>query len=196
MTRAVSRDSTRCHFAPLGHELRDRSNILIINLKRSVGAKPTYLAAKHRPPPWRSLLIVPAFPGPSRSFPSILCHIYNTSIRVNPCNDCLGRSMTPWTRLRGVHPESHQRLEIMTSMNFAWITRHSLPGNSAARDLCNRSAQVCGSFLAFGSSAGRLSATGAARVADGLAGGSACSSARMVMYRKIPSVSLRLRSNS
>jgi hypothetical protein len=81
MTRTVSRDSTRRHLAPLGDELRERPDVLVINLQCFVGAKTTYLATKHRPPPWRSLVIVATLPRPPGSFPSVLCHVFYTSIR-------------------------------------------------------------------------------------------------------------------
>ncbi len=73
MARAIPRNSAGCHFPALRYELRNHSDIFVINHQGLVSTEPTNFAAEHGPAPRRSLLIFTAIPiGPCVEFP--LCH--------------------------------------------------------------------------------------------------------------------------
>jgi hypothetical protein len=73
MTGAIPRDPAGCHLPALGYELRNHSDIFVIDHQGLVSTEPTDFAAEHRPAPGGSLLIITAVPiGPCAEFP--LCH--------------------------------------------------------------------------------------------------------------------------
>jgi hypothetical protein len=73
MTGAIPRDSAGRHLPALGYELRNHSDILVIDHQGLISTEPTDFAAEHRPAPGGSLLIITAVPiGPCAGFP--LCH--------------------------------------------------------------------------------------------------------------------------
>ena len=74
MTRAVAGNSTRGHFSTLSDELRDRPDILVIDLQGFVGAETTHFTPEHRSPTRRPLFVVRSLPIWPRAAHLSLCH--------------------------------------------------------------------------------------------------------------------------
>src|SRR5262245_18364578 len=73
MTSAVAGNSTRGHFSTLSDELRDRPDILVIDLQGFVGAETTHLTPEHRSSTRRSLFVVRSLPIWPRAAHLSLC---------------------------------------------------------------------------------------------------------------------------
>jgi hypothetical protein len=74
MTRAVAGNSTRGHFSTFSDELRDRPDILVIDLQGFVGAETTHFTPEHRSSTRRPLFVVRSLPVWPRAAHLSLCH--------------------------------------------------------------------------------------------------------------------------
>jgi hypothetical protein len=73
MPRAVAGDPARRHLAPLGDELRNRSEIFVVDPQRLVSAEAAHFAPEHRPAARCTFLVIRSFPTGSRAA-FHLCH--------------------------------------------------------------------------------------------------------------------------
>lgn len=73
MTGAIPGDPAGRHFSAFGYELRNHSDVFVINHQGLVSTEPTNFATEHRPAPRGPLLIITALPiEPSAALH--LCH--------------------------------------------------------------------------------------------------------------------------